>query len=182
MPDEGNLSRPHDPPLNKTGEEQATLLAKRLSTAGIDRIVSSPQLRAEMTATPLAQKLGLPIVTVEGIAEIDRYADRYLSPETIRKEFPDRWDDFLNFPARFFGRDDETFRIDVLKAFTDIIAEFPEKTVAAFTHGTPIRVMIAHILNLANGRKFLIGHCSVSRVIGNTIDSLRIESVNEPLI
>ena len=77
MPDEGHLQRPHDPPLNKTGQRQAIEVAERLAGEGIFRIVSSPQMRAQNTAAPLADRLGLAIETVEGLAEVDRYTDRY---------------------------------------------------------------------------------------------------------
>ncbi len=85
MPDEGHLLQPHDPPLNRTGENQAAQIAERLAGEGVGRIVSSPQTRAQNTAAPLAQKLGLAVETTEGLAEVDRYTDRYRSPETIRK-------------------------------------------------------------------------------------------------
>lgn len=64
MPDEGHLTRPHDPPLNEIGLSQAEELAKHLSRAGVDLIVSSPQMRAQNTAAPLAAALRLPIETV----------------------------------------------------------------------------------------------------------------------
>jgi broad specificity phosphatase PhoE len=182
MPDEGHLLQPQDPPLNKAGENQAAQIAERLAGERIDRIVSSPQTRAQNTAAPLARKLGLPVETFEGLAEVDRYADRYRSPETIRKENPGRWEEFQLSPARFFGRDDAEFRTGVLKAFTDLVAEPRQTTIAVFTHGMPIKTLLSHILSLTTAAKFTIGHCSVTRVFGESIDTLRIESVNETLI
>lgn len=90
MPDEGNSARPHDPPLNETGLNQACELARRLFDKGVDHIVSSPQLRAQNTAAPLGALLGLPIETIEGLAEVDRNTERYRSPQTIRREQPER--------------------------------------------------------------------------------------------
>lgn len=182
MPDEGHLLRPHDPPLNGTGKNQAAQLADRLAGEGVRRIVSSPQTRAQDTATPLAQKLGLAVETMEGLAEVDRYTDRYRSPETIRKENPGRWEEFQQSPARFFGRDDGEFRDGVLQAFATILAEPRQPTIAVFTHGMPIKTLLLHILGLTTAVKFTIGHCSVTRVTGGSIDTLRVESVNETLI
>jgi len=181
-PDEGHLLQPQDPPLNKTGERQATQIAERLAGEDVGRIVSSPQMRAQNTATPLAERLGLAIETMEGLAEVDRYTDRYRSPDTIRKENPERWEEFQESPARFFGRDDGEFRIGVLTAFTNIIADPRATTIAVFTHGMPIKTLLVHILGLTTAAKFTIGHCSVTRVAGESIDALRIESVNEALI
>lgn len=182
MPDEGHLRQPHDPPLNGMGEHQAAQIAERLVGEGVGRIVSSPQTRAQNTAAPLAQKLGLAIETMEGLAEVDRYTDRYRSPETIKKEHPGRWEEFQLSPARFFGRDDREFRNGVLQAFAAILAEPRQPTIAVFTHGMPIKTLLVHILGLTTAVKFAIGHCSVTRVTGDSIDTLRIESVNETLI
>jgi broad specificity phosphatase PhoE len=99
MPDEGHPLQPQDPPLNQTGENQAAQLAQRLAGEGVGRIVSSPQTRAQLTAVPLAQSLGLSVETMEGLAEVDRYTDRYRSPETIRKENPGRWEEFQRSPG-----------------------------------------------------------------------------------
>ena len=181
-PDEGHLLQPQDPPLNKTGERQATRIAERLAGEDVGRIVSSSQMRAQNTATPLAGRLGLAIETMEGLAEVDRYTDPYRSPDTIRKENPERWEEFQQSPARFFGRDDDEFRIGVLTAFTNIIADPRATTIAVFTHGMPIKTLLVHILGLTTAAKFTIGHCSVTRVEGESIDALRIESVNEALI
>jgi broad specificity phosphatase PhoE len=183
MPDEGHLLRPHDPPLNETGQRQAAEIAERLVGEGIFRIVSSPQMRARNTAAPLADKLGLETEVMEGLAEVDRYTtDRYRSPETIRKETPERWEEFRQSPARFFGRDEDEFRMGVLEAFAKIIAEPRASTIGVFTHGMPIKTLLVHILGLTTPAKLAIGHCSVTRVAGETIDALHIESVNETLI
>jgi broad specificity phosphatase PhoE len=182
MPDEGHLLRPHDPPLNRTGENQAAQIAERLAGEGVGRIVSSPQTRAQNTAAPLAQTLGLAVETMEGLAEVDRYTDRYRSPETIRKENPGRWEEFQQSPARFFGGDDGEFRRGVLQAFATIMAEPRQPTIAVFTHGMPIKTLLLHVLGLTTAVRFTIGHCSVTRAIGESIDTLRIESVNETLI
>jgi len=178
MPDEGHLLQPHDPPLNGTGENQAARIAERLAREDVGRIVSSPQTRAQNTAAPLAQRLGLAIETVEGLAEVDRHTDRYRSPETIRKENPGHWEEFQQSPARFFGRDEGEFRNGVLQAFAAIMAEPRQPTIAVFTHGMPIKTLLLHILGLTTAVKFTIGHCSFTRVTGDSIDTLRIESVN----
>lgn len=181
-PDDGHPLQPQDPPLNKAGESQAAQIAERLAGEGIGRIVSSPQMRAQNTAAPLAGRLGLAIETMEGLAEVDRYTDRYRSPETIRKENPGRWEEFQQSPARFFGRDDGEFRTGVLTAFADILADPKASAIAVFTHGMPIKTLLVHILGLTTAAKFSIGHCSVTRVAGESIDALRIDSVNETLI
>jgi len=181
MPDEGHLTRPHDPPLNEIGLRQAEELAKHLSRAGVDLIVSSPQMRAQNTAAPLAAALRLPIETVNDLAEVDLYTDRYRSPQTIRQEYPDRWAAFLESPANFFGRDDKSFRLGVVSAVTDVMAR-EATTIALFTHGTPIRTMVQHARGPGRVARFTIGHCSITRLAGSHIDSLRVQIINESVV
>jgi broad specificity phosphatase PhoE len=81
-PNEGDPGPPNDPPLNADGRRQARAVAQLLAREGVTRVVSSPLARARETAEPLAERLGLPIDTIEGWAEADRAADRYRSTET----------------------------------------------------------------------------------------------------
>jgi broad specificity phosphatase PhoE len=182
MPDEGNLARPHDPPLNEEGHRQAARLADKLCFEPIDRIVSSPQLRSKDTAAPLANRLVLPLEIVDSLAEIDLNTDRYRSVETIRREFPDRWAEFQQYPARFFGGDDEGFRRVVLAAMKGLLAEEKSERIAVFTHGTPIRTVVAEALELSQRAKLIFGYCSVTRIFGTSFETLRLESLNETLI
>jgi broad specificity phosphatase PhoE len=182
MPDEGNLARPHDPPLNAAGHQQATRLAEKLRFEPIEYIVSSPQLRSKDTAAPLADRLALPINIVDSLAEIDLKTDRYRSVETIRREYPDRWTEFQEYPARFFGGDDECFRRSVLAAMNELLVEQKAEYIAVFTHGTPIRTIVAEALGLSRRAKLVIGYCSITRIFGTSIETLRVESLNETLI
>jgi broad specificity phosphatase PhoE len=99
LPHEGHATRPHDPPLHADGKRHALRLAHKLKREGIDRIVSSPQQRALDTAAPLARILGLEAEVFEGLAEVDRYTDRYRSVETMRAEAPKRWAEFEASPV-----------------------------------------------------------------------------------
>ena len=58
-----------DAPLTPEGVAQATQLVDRLAMLPIERIISSPFLRATQSIAPLAQRLGLPIATDERLAE-----------------------------------------------------------------------------------------------------------------
>jgi 2,3-bisphosphoglycerate-dependent phosphoglycerate mutase len=58
-----------DAPLTAEGVAQATQLADRLIDLPIERIISSPLLRATQSIAPLAQRLGLAIETDARLAE-----------------------------------------------------------------------------------------------------------------
>jgi broad specificity phosphatase PhoE len=61
--------RPHDPGLAPDGVEQARQLARRLQALDVDRIVSSPFLRAVETAAPAAETLDEPVYLEPGLGE-----------------------------------------------------------------------------------------------------------------
>lgn len=68
---QGRLQGSHDLPLSRNGLDEARTAAARLRTLSIDRIVSSPLLRARQTAAVYAEFLGLPVSTDEGLRELD---------------------------------------------------------------------------------------------------------------
>jgi 2,3-bisphosphoglycerate-dependent phosphoglycerate mutase len=180
QPDEGHALRPGDPPLHPDGHAQARALAlRRLAIEPIDRIVCSPQQRAVDTATPLSRLLGIEIEVIEGMAECDRHTTRYRSPDTIRREEPHRWAEFLQSPPRFLGVDPEVFRQTVLDAFAALLAEPRGRTIAVFSHGMPIKTMVAHCLGLAGTEAFSLDHCSVTRLVGSSLQDLRARTLNE---
>jgi 2,3-bisphosphoglycerate-dependent phosphoglycerate mutase len=58
-----------DAPLTDEGKEQAESLTAALSAVAIERIVSSPYVRARQTITPFAERLAIPIETDERLVE-----------------------------------------------------------------------------------------------------------------
>jgi 2,3-bisphosphoglycerate-dependent phosphoglycerate mutase len=62
-------SQQHDAPLTTQGKVQAKLLADFFLKLQIDRIVSSPFLRARQSVMPLAEKLGIPVEIDERLKE-----------------------------------------------------------------------------------------------------------------
>lgn len=58
-----------DIPLDQDGEEQARLLSFAFDDRPVTRIFSSDLQRARMTAAPIAQRLGVPVVVRESLRE-----------------------------------------------------------------------------------------------------------------
>lgn len=182
-PDEGNAKRPGDPPLHAAGRNHATRLATRLRIEGVDRIVCSPQQRAMDTAAPLARLLGLVPEIHSGLAEVDHGTERYRSVKTLQLEEPQRWKEFLASPARFFGKDPVVFEANVLQCFAAILADPHDSCIAVFSHGMTIKTLLYSVLGVKGSPHSLIAidHCSVSRVSGQGLETLRVESINESL-
>lgn len=85
--------RPHDPGLAPDGVQQARQLARRVEQLDVDRILSSPFLRAVETASPVAEALDTPVFLEPGLGEwlnpdwFDS-APEILSPSTLTERFP----------------------------------------------------------------------------------------------
>jgi broad specificity phosphatase PhoE len=62
--------RPPGPGLTEHGQAQAHALPTLLRSAGIERVASSPLRRCIMTAEPLAEALGVPLVIDPDLAEM----------------------------------------------------------------------------------------------------------------
>ncbi|MFA0812480.1 histidine phosphatase family protein [Microbulbifer epialgicus] len=60
----------HDPTLTKLGQQQATALAQSYSNIKPLKLISSPKLRAQQTAQPLANTWNVPIIIEESMTEI----------------------------------------------------------------------------------------------------------------
>ena len=61
-----------DPELSESGHSQAAHLAQYLSSERIDAVYSSPLLRAQETAGPVAAAHGLEVRIEPGLAEWDQ--------------------------------------------------------------------------------------------------------------
>lgn len=108
---------PHDPPLTKDGEEQASELGARLAKCNIAHVFASPFLRTVKTAVNAAAQLeGKPRVKIEpGICE-------WLSNRWFEEPGP-RWND-ANKHETTFGAIDATYE-PVFPNDTSIV-RFPE--------------------------------------------------------
>ena len=179
-PDEGHPERPHDPPLAADGRRQAEAVAALLRGEGVDRIVSSPLLRARQTAEPLARHLGLAVEVVDGWAEADRHLAEYRSVETLKAQGAQEWQRFLADPVRYMGGDTASFRATVLSALAALLAAGPRDAKAAvFCHGLPINVVLSHALGLERIVHFPPAYGSVTRLRARSVEAIGIVSVNE---
>lgn len=182
LPHENHPLYPGDPPLHPDGMRHARRLARRLQSEGVDAIACSPQRRAQDTAQPLSSLLRLTPVIYEHLAEVDHGTDRYRSVETLQAESPERFALFMSSPARFFGKDPDKFRQEVLRDFHALANEPHSHCTAVFAHGMTIKTILCAVLNIQDEyARLLISHCSVSRLTCSLNGNFRVDSVNESL-
>jgi probable phosphoglycerate mutase len=167
-----------DPELSDTGVLQAQRLPDALARYPIARVVSSSQRRAIQTAEPVAKANGLAIDVDERFAEYDRELAGYLPIEQLRTERPEDWARMAqgHLPADV---DETAFCARVSAATADVVdAADPGQTVALFSHGGVINVVLHQILGTPRLLSFPIDYASVTRLLYSRSGQASVVSVN----
>lgn len=167
-----------DPDLAVDGWEQARRLPAALQRFPISRLVSSPQRRAFQTAEPVATALGRTVEIDERLAEYDRGMSHYIPLEEVRSEGHPDWDRMKRgeLPA---GVDAAAFRDRIFAALDDIGAQTPHTdTVAIFSHGGVINVVLHDILGTAKTLSFPIDYASVTTLRRSRDGTLSVAGIN----
>jgi probable phosphoglycerate mutase len=176
-----NRTRPgegSDPELAEAGREQARRLPGALARFPVSRLISSPQRRAVQTAEPVAAATGLAVDIDERLAEYDRGMSHYIPLEQVRAERPEDWQRMADgeLPGAV---DVAAFRARIAGALADIVAstDHPD-TVAVFSHGGVINVVLHEILGTAALLSFPIGYASVTVLRYSRSGKVTVNSVN----
>ncbi|ORB30766.1 histidine phosphatase family protein [Mycolicibacterium parafortuitum] len=157
-----------DPRLSPEGVEQAKRLPDALSRFPITRLVSSPQVRAIETGRPVADKLGLSIDVDERLAEYDRDLPHYIPIEQIAKENPQELQRLIDghLPSSV---DEDVFKERIWAGITDIVDSADrDDTVAMFSHGGVINVLLHQILGTERLLSFQVDYASVTRLLASS--------------
>jgi probable phosphoglycerate mutase len=138
---------PADPGLSPLGTRQAEALAAWCATEAIDCVHSSPLLRAQETAAPLAAALGLTVETDPVLAEYDADAAAYIPIEELRAAGDPRW---MERPA-----DLPAFQQRVVDGIEELVDAHGSSTAALVCHGGVINVYLAWVLGSSEAMFFL---------------------------
>jgi broad specificity phosphatase PhoE len=167
-----------DPDLSDEGVAQVARLPEALARFPISRVVSSPQRRAIQTAETVAAARELSIEVDERFAEYDRDLPVYIPIEQIREENPQEWARLAqgHLPSAV---DEDAFRARVLAAVDDLVAAAdPEDTVAVFSHGGVINLVLHEILRTARLLSFPVDYASVTRLLYSRSGQATVAGVN----
>ncbi len=167
-----------DPELSEQGWEQARRLPDALARFPITRLVSSPQRRAIQTGEPVAAQRGLTLDIDERLAEYDRGLSHYVPIELLRAEQPEEWARMAagHLPSSV---DEDEFVGRVMAALADIVAACDhDDTVAVFSHGGVINVVLHRLLGTERLLSFPIDYVSVTRLLYARTGQATVASVN----
>jgi probable phosphoglycerate mutase len=165
---EGNAARilqgHFDSRLSELGREQARVTAEVLASEGIERIITSPLLRAAETATIIGARLGLTPASHSGLLEYDMGAASGKSWDTLRDEFAYIFAALTDGQRPTFPGEEgrPEFAVRVAAALEELAAY--EGTSLVVTHGGVIGAMchIAIGLDYVDGSRFASANCSIT--------------------
>jgi broad specificity phosphatase PhoE len=167
-----------DPDLSEEGWAQVERLPEALARFPISRVVSSPQRRAIQTAEPVAAARQLSVEIDDRFAEYDRDLPVYIPVEQIKAERPEEWARLAqgHLPSAV---DEDAFRARVRAAVDDLVAAAdPEDTVAVFSHGGVINVLLHEILGTVRLLSFPVDYASVTRLLFSRSGEATVAGVN----
>ncbi len=169
---------PADPPLSARGRDQAERVARWLEGVSIDRLYTSPLLRARETAQPMATLRGLSVEIEPGVREYDADSDFYIPMEELKEH------DYAGWKAIVSGGyapelDFLAFHSEVVKSVEQIISSNPGRRVAVFCHGGVINAWAAHVLGMKPQLFVDVTYTSVNRFFAASSGERSLGSLNE---
>lgn len=141
-----------NPALSRQGVAQARAMARRFRAIPLQRIYTSPLVRARQTAQAIGDVIGLSLYPVADLREVGLGAWEGRPITSLRRRHPELYHTWLRTPSRARIPDAEgivRFQRRVLGAFRGVLAEADHgSTVAIVTHGGVIRVILASVLGV----------------------------------
>ncbi len=137
----------YDDHLTDRGRRQTKKLVIRLSRKGIQKIFSSPRLRAKETAEILSKDLDRELEVVNDLRERNFYGILTgMKKSTAKKKYPDEIKKLKSYKNTIEGAEDYgSFKKRVIEAFSNIAAS-DLRFVAVVTHGGPISCFFREVL------------------------------------
>lgn len=175
--------RKADSPLTPRGEQQSETVAALLTSKGIAAIYSSPSPRVMRGAQYLSDQTKLPIMTSNEFQEIDLGSLDGMSSSDAKATVIGR--KFVVDPTGIeFPTAMETLKETQTKALSKIISilsENPEGSVAIFTHGGTMRLLILALIgnspDLSSFWRFRIGNSAVAHLVQQSNEKFELQEL-----
>lgn len=140
-----------DIPLNETGRQQATALARCLANTKLDAIYASNLQRATSTAQAIAQPHGQPVLPEPRLREMSFGRWGGLTLSEIQERDPERLAAWLADPMHVAPPEGETLAevtARVQSALDDTLNAYREGAVLWVAHGGVLRVLLSLAMGL----------------------------------
>ena len=154
-----------DVPLDETGRQQATALARYFASEHINTIYSSDLQRAVQTAQAIARATAVPVIADVRLREIAFGRWEGLTYMEIQERWPEEYQGWQNDPLARVPPGGETLaQIEQrVGAFVgDIRRKHDGQTVLVVAHGGSLRALVCHALELPSHVFWRLGLASGS--------------------
>ncbi len=140
-----------DIPLNEVGLKEAVAVGAYLESVPFDALYTSPLSRARQTAQAVAEATGLAPLDEPNLIDLNFGDWQGISLQEVKEKYPELYATWTTRPERAAFPGGESLN-DVLTRVKSLLSrllkEYPEDTVALFTHRVVCKVFICHLLGL----------------------------------
>ncbi|MCH8830223.1 MAG: histidine phosphatase family protein [Planctomycetes bacterium] len=155
---DANLQRPYvlqgqgiDHELSETGRQQAAAVAEFLATMTVQNVYSSGMKRAVETAEMIAEQHRLSVDKIDALAEVDVGVWEGRDWDSIMREFPAAYRDFMDDPGENPYLGGESYA-DVLRRIRpplqQLLRDHPGQTIVVVAHNVVNRVYLSELLGI----------------------------------
>ncbi len=149
----GNLNRTFqgstDNDITDFGEKQLEKLSERFKNIPLDKIYTSPLIRAQKTALAIKGNRDIEIEVLNGIVELNGGIIENKPVDESFAKYPEYKDAWFNHPEDFAPQNGEPMRDAykrIVKTFFELVGKHKGQTIACASHGGIIRCLECHIL------------------------------------
>ncbi len=169
-----------DAPLTAEGHRQAKYLAERLRHEAIDAIYCSPQTRAQETAQPIADELGLALQTRTELREMNFGRWEQCDRTQLAQEYPHAlaaWERGSWQAQPPEGETQQEVIARIIPCIIELLTTHAGQTIALVSHKSTLRLLMGNMLNmsLSASRSLRLDPASLSelRVTGDSVQLFR---------
>jgi probable phosphomutase (TIGR03848 family) len=135
--------------LNEKGRRQADEVAERLAHLPIKAVYSSPIMRCQQTALPIAQAHQLQVCELPAMMEVEygRWQGRKIKELAKKKS----WHSVQHFPSRFRFPEGESLvavQFRAVNALEEVAQRHPKEMIVVVSHADVIKLALAHYLGV----------------------------------
>jgi probable phosphoglycerate mutase len=135
--------------LNDAGRAEVERLADELARESIQHLFSSPMERCRETAAPIAKRLNLEVQILDGLIEVE-FGD-WTGQNIAEMNSDERWRKWNTFRSGGRIPNGESIwevQTRMIAAIEKLRRDFPNQTLALFSHGDPLRAAITYYLGM----------------------------------
>lgn len=135
--------------INTLGEKQLLALKERFNNISLDAVYTSPLIRTKKTALAVKGNKDIPIITLNGLIELNGGVYEAKTFTEIGENYPDFKEIWSSRPWDFAPEKGEKMTDAyerIWKEINGIAKSNKDKTVAVVTHGGVIRCLLCKIL------------------------------------